>query len=62
MGRGMKAQFKYADKKKAQYVLTIGENEIQTHKAVLKNMTSGEQKEIELSDDIDELISILNND
>ena len=52
---------KYADKKKAQYVLTIGENEIQTHKAVLKNMTSGEQKEVELSDDIDELISILNN-
>lgn len=62
MGRGMKAQFKYADKKKAQYVLTIGENEIQTHKAVLKNMTSGEQKEIELDDNIDELISILNND
>lgn len=62
MGRGMKAQFKYADKKKAQYVLTIGENEIQTHKAVLKNMTSGEQKEVELDDNIDELISILNND
>lgn len=62
MGRGMKAQFKYADKKKAQYVLTIGENEIQTYKAVLKNMTSGEQKEIELDDNIDELISILNND
>ncbi len=62
MGRGMKAQFKYADKKKAQYVLTIGENEILTHKAVLKNMTSGEQKEIELTDNIDELISILNND
>ena len=61
MGRGMKAQFKYADKKKAQYVLTIGENEIQTHKAVLKNMISGEQKEVELSDDINELINILNN-
>ena len=57
----MKAQFKYADKKKAQYVLTIGENEIQTHKAVLKNMISGEQKEVELSDDVDELINILNN-
>ena len=62
MERGMKAQFKYADKKKAQYVLTIGENEIQTHNAVLKNMTSGEQKEVELDDNIDELISILNND
>lgn len=42
----MKAQFKYADKKKAQYVLTIGENEIQTHKAVLKNRHQESKKKL----------------
>lgn len=48
MDRSVKAQFKYADKKGAEYVVTIGDNEISTGKAKLKNMTTGEEREINL--------------
>ena len=41
---------KYADKIQAKNLLVIGENELQTGKAKVKNMLSGEEKEIELSD------------
>lgn len=40
---------KYADKKKAKFVLVLGEEEIQKNKAKLKNMSTGEENEIELS-------------
>ena len=48
MERSLKAQFKYADKKNAKYVVTIGENEITTGKADLKEMSTGETKTVEL--------------
>lgn len=50
MGRSLKAQLKYADKKKAKYVLTIGDNEIERRKAPLKNMETGEISQIDLED------------
>lgn len=48
-GRSIKANMKYADKKGAQYVIVIGNDEIQNKKVKLKNMETGEEKEIELS-------------
>ena len=48
MGRSLKAQMKYADKIGAEYVLIIGDNEIETGRAVLKNMQNSEQQEISL--------------
>lgn len=50
MERSLKAQFKYADKRKAKYVLTIGDDEIASNKAELKNMLTGEKQEIEISE------------
>ena len=50
MERSLNAQFKYADKKKAKYVITIGEDEIETGKAELKDMKTGEVKSIQLED------------
>ncbi len=50
MGRSLKAQLKYADKKQAKFVITIGDNEIETGKAPLKNMATGESEEIDLND------------
>lgn len=50
MGRSLKAQLKYADKKKAKFVLTIGDNEIESKKAPLKNMETGEISQIDLED------------
>lgn len=52
--KSIKAQFKYADKIMAEYVLTIGEDEINTNKAKLKNMQTGEEQEVELL--VDEII------
>lgn len=47
--KSLKAQFKYADKVKAKYVMTLGEDEIKLNKAKLKNMQTGEETEIEIS-------------
>ena len=49
MERSFKAQMKYADKIKADYLLVIGENELSTNKAKLKDMKTGEEKEINLT-------------
>ena len=43
MQRGIKPQFKYADKIKAKRVITIGDSEIESGKVNLKNMQNGEQ-------------------
>ena len=50
MERSLNAQFKYANKKNAQYIITIGENEIKTGKAELKEMETGDTKIISLEE------------
>jgi len=55
MGRSLKAQMKYADKIKTKYTLIIGDSEIKSNKATLRNMTDGSQQEINL-DNIAEYI------
>lgn len=45
MGRGIKAQFKYADKIGAKYVAVIGSNELEQGVVKLKNMTDGSERE-----------------
>ena len=49
--RGLKAQMKYADKIGAKYSMVLGDDEIASQKAVLKNMKTGEKKTIDLSKD-----------
>ena len=58
VGRSLKAQMKYADKKRAKYTLIIGDSELENNKAQLKNMDNSSQIEIEL-DNIQKLIEIL---
>jgi len=50
VGRGLKAQMKYANKIGALFSLVLGDNEIEENKANLKNMNTGEQVEISLGD------------
>ena len=50
MERSLNAQFKYANKKNARYVVTIGENEVNTGKAELKEMATGNNIEINLNE------------
>lgn len=49
-GRGIKAQFKYADKIRAENVVTLGDNELLTGVAQIKNMADGKLTEIKISD------------
>ncbi len=58
IGRSLKAQMKYADKIGARYTLMLGENELQTGTAQLKNMQTGTQTEIDPGD-TDTLITAL---
>ena len=48
VGRSLKAQMKYANKKGAKYTLIIGESEVESGKAQLRNMENGEQIEVSL--------------
>ena len=54
-GRSLKAQMKYADKIGAEFVTVLGDNELIENKAKLKNMSTGEEKEISLDDIISSL-------
>ena len=44
----LKAKFKYADKLEIPYVIVIGDDEISSNKIKLKNMKTGEEKEINM--------------
>ncbi|HHV50663.1 MAG TPA: histidine--tRNA ligase [Clostridiales bacterium] len=52
VGRGLKAQMKYANKIGARYTVVVGENELQTGKARLKNMETGQEEEILLDESL----------
>ncbi len=50
VGRGLKAQLKYADKLHALYTIVVGDTELESGKAKLKDMTTGEITDVELDD------------
>lgn len=50
MGRGLRAQMKYADKIGCRYSLVLGDNEIDTGVASVKNMTDGTKTDIKLDE------------
>lgn len=53
MRRSLKAQMKYADKLGVTYAVVLGDEEIENNKAVLKNMKSGESKDVSLDSILD---------
>lgn len=53
--RNFKGQFKYADRLGAKYAVVIGDNELETGVATLKDMEKGEQSEVKFDNLIDEL-------
>ncbi|MDD3765792.1 MAG: histidine--tRNA ligase [Eubacteriales bacterium] len=50
VGRSVKAQMKYADKIGARFVIVLGDDEINSGSAKLKNMETGEQTDVTLND------------
>ena len=57
--KSLKAQMKYADDKNAHYTLMLGENELESGKATLKDMTTSTQIEVELDNFEEEFLKIL---
>ncbi len=61
-GRSLKAQMKYADKLGAAYTVVIGENELASGNAMLKNMRTGETQTLSLVRFIDDFDQIIDHD
>ncbi|MBQ6847699.1 MAG: histidine--tRNA ligase [Clostridia bacterium] len=53
--RGLKAQMKYANKIGAKFTLVLGDSEVESGKANLKNMSNSTEKQINLSETVEEL-------
>ena len=54
----LKAKMKYANKLEVPFITVIGEDEINSNKIKIKNMATGEEKEVEI--DYDKIVEILN--
>ena len=59
VGRGFKAQMKYANKIGALYTVVLGENELSSGNVKLKNMADGTEEETTLKDFTDNFQSIV---
>ncbi len=59
VGRGLRAQMKYADKIGAKYSLVLGDNELEQNCASVKNMETGEQTSLALDKSFAEKFSVL---
>ncbi|MGN0690834.1 MAG: His/Gly/Thr/Pro-type tRNA ligase C-terminal domain-containing protein, partial [Oscillospiraceae bacterium] len=57
MGRSFGKQMKYANTISARYVLVLGDNELESGKAKLKNMDTGKEEDIALNDKFTENFS-----
>lgn len=58
VGRSLKAQMKYANKISAKNTLIIGDGELESGKAQMRNMANGEQTEVDLNN-LDALYEII---
>ncbi len=60
--KGLKAQMKFANKIGAKFSIVLGDQELENNKAKLKNMQSGEEKEINLDALSENLLRALNQE
>jgi histidyl-tRNA synthetase len=59
LNRSVKAQFKYANKINSSYTIVIGDNELDNNSVSLKNMETGNQKQIKLDSIVEEILERL---
>jgi len=50
LARNLKGQFKYADRVNARKTIVIGDDELESGQATVKDMESGEQKTVAFED------------
>ena len=60
-GRSLKGALRRANDLSARYVLIIGEDELKKGVVMLKDMVSGEQKEIKIEEVVDKIKGLLGN-
>ena len=60
--RGLKAQMKFANKIGAKYTMVLGDSEIDSNLAKIKNMATGVETEVELSNLSDKFMEIITED
>jgi histidyl-tRNA synthetase len=58
-GRGLKGAMKSADRSGARYTLVLGERDLDAGTVGVKDMASGEQRSVPLTDVVDEMVAIL---
>ena len=61
-GRSLKAQMRRANKLGSRYVLIVGEDELQTGRAILRHMGRKEQQEVDLNQAIEEIRERISSD
>lgn len=62
LGRGVGSQMKSADRMNAEYTIIIGEDELNKNSATIRNMKSGDEKEIQLSNLLDEMKKLVDKE
>ena len=55
LGKSLKAQMKAADRFQAKYVVIIGDSELEKQIAVVREMATGQQQEVPLSQLVEDL-------
>jgi histidyl-tRNA synthetase len=60
--RSLKAQMRRANKLGSRYVLIVGENELQTGRAILRHMGRKKQEEVDLNQAIEEIRERISSD
>jgi histidyl-tRNA synthetase len=62
MDRSLNAQMKYAGKIGAKFTLVLGDDELAAGKGVIKNMKTGEKKDIDLNDGFEEQFAAISSE
>jgi histidyl-tRNA synthetase len=58
-GRGLRAQFKQADRAGASYAVVLGEDELAQGAATVRDMASGEERVVPVADGAKELLLVV---
>lgn len=61
-GKKLKSSFKLASQLNARYVLLLGDEELQNHEIVLKDMDAGDQRKLAVENAIEEIEKIIEKD
>lgn len=62
LGRSVGSQMKSADRMNAEYTIIIGEDELNNNSATIRNMKSGDEKEIQLSNLLEEMKKLVDKE